>query len=320
MKRIRLCAIALLGVVLAPLLALGQGNLPAKLYWAEQFNNWSQISSAANTYTFNGTCYNVPATDGTAPAYFEFGNPAVPTFYPILILDANPSISEIVTPTSLSTVSSSCGFSASTVNQHISFTLYSGTAGLQDAVGTLSMTATTGQPAVVALDRYWYGLVAALPSTPSVQSVSTIIANLKGAQSVQIVDTTTAPWTYYAWSGTHYVNAQTSNVAPGVTLGSGAGTDATDTIVGNAEFGTITLTTGTTPAASGPIFTLTWPSPTSGGGFSYAPFCSITSVGARSYAGTDASTAGPPATNVFTATATALTASVSGYAWNYSCR
>jgi hypothetical protein len=317
MKRIGLYALALLGIVLAPLLATAQ-NLPAKLYWAEQFNNWSQISQSANTYTFNGNCRNTPATDGTASSYFVFGNPLTPTFYPVLILDASPANSEIVTPTSLSTVSGSCGFAASTVNQHISFTLYSGTAGLQDAVGTLSLTATTGQPAVVALDRYWYGLVAALPTTPTVQSASTIIAGLKGAQSVQIVDTTTAPWTYYTWSGTAYVLAQTTVAAPAVAAGTGAGTAPTIAIKGNAEFGTVTLTTGTTPTASGPIFTLTWVAASSGG-FSYAPFCSITSIGTKTYNGTNASVAGP-AVDTYTATATALTASVAGYVWNYSCR
>jgi hypothetical protein len=316
MKRIGIFALA--GLVLAPLLATAQ-NLPAKLYWAEQYNNWTQISQQANTYTFNGTCRNTPATDGTAPSYFVYGNPVTSVFYPVLILDASPSVSEIVTPTALSTVSGACGFSASTVNQHISFTLSSGTAGLQDAVGSLSLTATTQQPAVVALDRYWYGLVAALPPTPTVQSASTIIANLKGAQSVMIVDTTTAPWTYYAWNGTNYTLAQFSLVAPTLAEGAGAGTGPTATIKGNAQYGTITLTTGTTPTASATIFTLTWPA-LSAGGFSYAPFCSITSIGTKQYTGTNASVAGPPAVDTYTATATALTASVSGYEWNYSCR
>jgi hypothetical protein len=81
----------------------------------------------------------------------------------------------------------------------------------------------------------------------------------------------------------------------------------------------VTLTTGTSPTASATIFTLTWPS-IANGGFQYAPSCTITSIGTRAYTGTNASVAGPPAVDTYTATSSALTASVSGYKWQYTCR
>jgi hypothetical protein len=192
--------LAVFAFLLASLtLAEAQGAIPAPIVYAEQFNNWTLNSQSANTYTFNANCYNSPLAAGISQ-YFEFGPNANP--FPVLIRDANPALSEIVTPSAVSTVSGACGFSASPANQHTSFSVSSGTAGLQDAVTTIGNSALPATSAIVELDRAWYGLVNALPGGVTQQS---IIFNLVGNYAVNLVDITTAPFTFYTWNGSHYV-------------------------------------------------------------------------------------------------------------------
>lgn len=308
--------IALLGLLcVLTVAAMAQGALPPTGVFAEQFNNWSLASQSANTYTFTGTnCFNYPLVNGSLQPYFVFGPTAAA--YPIYIQDANPSNSEIVTPSSTSTTTP-CGFSASTTYTHTSFTVLSGTAGLQDAVGTLASSATPVRPSVVYIDAYYYQLVSGLPGS---QSVPAIIRALKGTTGVNLVDITTAPFTWYTWNGTQYVVSGQSMLAPTLAVtGAGAGTGpASTSIAGNNSSGIVGFTTGTTPTASAAVFTLTWPS-LANGGFSYAPSCTFTSVGTNAYtSGVASSVAGPPAVATFTASATALTASTA-YVFAYRC-
>lgn len=294
-----------------PAVGTAQGQLPAKWIAAEDFNQWSFASQTPNTYTFGGTnCQVFPGV--VMQPFFAFGPSSAP--YPVFIRDANSTLNEIVTPISVSTTSGSCGFVASTANSHTTFAVSSGTAGLQEAVGTLKGTSGTA-PWTVMLDSYWYSLVAGLPST----SAPAIIANLKGSAGVTLVDVTTVPWSFYSWNGTAYTPSASNQTVPTVAAGSGAGTSPTIAVVGTGTSGIVTLTTGTTPSGSAAIFTLTWPS-IANGGFQYAPTCTITSIGTRAYTGTNATVGGPPAVDTYTSTSTALTASVSGYKWQYKCQ
>jgi hypothetical protein len=184
-------------------------GIPPYMVWPEQYNLWSFNSVSANTYTFPGyNCWVSPLTNGTTASFFAFGNSNTSVYFPVFIEDASPALSEIVTPTALSTTPTACGFSAAPVNSHISFTVKSGTAGLQEAVYTLSQPSSASSTANdVMLDQNFYGLVAALPSN---QTVAGIIAALSGSTRVQIVDTTTGPWTYYTWNGSKYVSTSGS--------------------------------------------------------------------------------------------------------------
>lgn len=295
-------------------LAVAQGALPPVYVTAEQFNQWSFNSQAANTYTFAGTnCQVYPQVSGIIPGFFAFGPTSAP--YPVLIRDANPTNSEIVTPSATSTVSGACGFSASPSNQHISFSVSSGTAGLQEAVGTLGSTVTPAYPWTVAIDRAYYQLVSGLPST----SVPKIINALKGSVNVQIVDITTAPFTFYVWNGTSYVPRGGATTPPTLAVsGAGAGTGPSATsITGSATAGTVAFTTGTTPTAAAAVFTLTYPT-VANGGPSYAIACTFTSIGANSYTIGTSATAGTPEVVTFTAGTPALTASTA-YVFNYHC-
>lgn len=297
-----------------PAPAVAQGTFPPAIVYAEQFNNWSYPSQGANQFTFAYTnnCESYPLANAVPP-YFVFGGGTY-GYYPVLIQDANPADSEIVTPTAVTRASGSCGFSAAPANSHTSFTVSSGTAGLQDAVGTLAGGASSG---IVGIDSYFYRLVAALPGS---ETVGKLIYGLKGSSNVQVVDTTTSPWTYYAWNGSHYF--ANGGGTPTAALGTGAGTSPTGpAISGNGAGGTVTLTAGTSPTASATIFTLTYPSGTSSTGFNHQPTCTITSVGASSYTvGTLTYSGSASAGYVVTvpATATALTAATQ-YSFAYSC-
>ena len=292
-----------------------QGNYAPAIVWAEQFNNWTFLSQGANQFTFAQTnCMSYPLVNAVG-AYFVFGNGGTYGYYPVLISDSNPSNSEVVTPTATSQASGSCGFTASPANAHISFTVSSGTAGLQDAVGTI---ASSGQPGVVGIDRTYYNLVGALPGS---KTVGGEIYGLKGSSRVLVVDTTTAPWTYYGWNGAHYF--ANGGGAPSIAAGAALGTGPTGlTLSGNGAQGVISVTTGTS-TATGTLFTLTFLSGTTSTGFNHSPTCTIASVGATAPSGTLAagSVGGSSSAGYqqpFTIATTALTASTF-YSFSYSC-
>lgn len=288
----------------------------AHLVWATEYNNWSLASQAGNSYVFTGTnCINY-SLNGNLPPNFIFGNPGLSVNYPVWIQDANPSNSEIVTPSAISTTTGACGFTASTTYTHPSFTVRSGTVGLQDAVGALGAT-SSAIPWNVLIDKTYYGLVSGLPGS---KTVGGIIAALKGTTNVQVVDTTTNPWTTYSWNGSVYFS--NGGGVPVAALGTGAGTSPTGLVIsGNGAQGVVSFTTGTSPTASAAIFTLTYPSGTTSTGFNHQPTCTIKAVGATSYtAGTVTYSGSASAGYVVTvpATSTALTAATF-YSFSYTC-
>ena len=247
-------ALALLGIVLMAALsvptATAQGNQPPTWVFARNYGGWNIIGQQANTYTFNGgVCNYAPYTNGNAPSFFVFSgyNASVQVFYPVLITDANQALSEIVTPTSTTQTSSSCGFAATTVNSHTSFVLTSGTGGLQEAVITQQQSTPVFN---VILDKFWYQSVAALPGSPTAASV---IASVTGNSNVGIVDTTVTPWKYYAWDGTHYQPVMGSSAFPNLGVSSFtniAAPTALSTSAASAGLITTATTGGTIPASS----------------------------------------------------------------------
>ncbi len=299
--------------------AIAQGNLPPTSVFARSYNGWNIVGQQANTYTFNGgVCTYSPYTNGNAPPFFVFSGlqSSTTVYFPVAIVDADPTKSEIVTPTSTVQGSGSCGFAATTANAHVSFVLSSGTAGLQEAIVSQQQSAPTFD---VFLDKSWYQSVAGLPGSPSAAS---IIAAAKGNSNVAIVDTTTTPWTFYSYNGTGYTVAASNQTVPTLALGQGAGGTPTSTsVVGTGTSGLVSLTTGgTAPTTAATIFTLTWPAIASGG-FQYAPTCTITSAGTNvAPVGTTTSVAGPPAVATYTSNATTALTNTTAYKFSYSCR
>jgi hypothetical protein len=202
---------ALVLVALCALPALAQ-NYPPTWVYARDYNYSAVQSAQANTYTFNGpgSCAYSP-TGGSVNGYvlpiFDFSGSigATTVYFPVAIVDQGspaPTTSEVVTPSSTTNGATTCGFSATTVNSHTTFALQSGTAGLQEAIVYQAQTTPVFD---VVLDREWYQLAAAITGYLNGATPSQMIYNATGNANVGIVDTTTEPWTWYAWNGSHYV-------------------------------------------------------------------------------------------------------------------
>lgn len=279
--RRRLTDLLILAVlVMATVTCFGQANLPPTWVFARAYGGWSILGQQANTYTFNGgVCNFTPYNNGNSPSFFAFsGTQAGSTVYfPVAIFDqgvGTSGTSEIVTPTSTTQSTAACGFAASTANSHTSFTLQSGTAGLQEAIAAQLQAAP---PSIVLLDQYWYDSVFALPGQPTPES---LIKAATGNTAVTVVDTTTSPWTYWRWSGTAYaaVSLSGGTAAPTAAAGAAAGTSPTGpTNTGDGNTISVALTTGTA-TTTGTLFTETW---ANSGAFTYPPACRVYSTGAN---------------------------------------
>ncbi len=119
-------------------------------------------------------------------------------------------------------------------------------------------------------------------------------------------------------SSNSFMKAGTPTFVGGSALGTGG------TITGVAGFtdgdGFVNLTTGTTPAASAGLITITF-----GGTYATIPVCIWWAANAQTAALTGTATAYPSqsdsttALNVFKMGSVALPASTAGYRWGYSC-
>ena len=198
-KSLRL--ITLVGAILTGLLG---GTSPAfaqkspfsgPWYFAADFNQWQLRSQTPNVFTFYPTSLcQANSPNGT---FFPF---KVGT--PIFVQDSVAANSEVLTPSAIVNGAGGCGASVSATRQHGSFFVRSGTAGLQEALNNVAV-AGAAQPAVIYLDRNWYSGVSAIPGA----TAAGVIAAAKGNAKAFLVDVTTAPFTYYTWSGTAYAVA-----------------------------------------------------------------------------------------------------------------
>ena len=324
--------VGLLLVACAVLPVAAQGFPPAAApawVYADNYGRWAIALQNTGTYTFSppSACTVTQVGFNLLSSFYAFADNVA--LAPVLIQDQNQANSEVVTPSSyLAPTSTTCGINVSPANTHYAgATLQSGTGGLQEALNALA-TSSAGQFYTVVLSPEWYKLVnniAAQNATlPASVSPASVIANAKCNATVQLVDVTANPWAYYSCNpNTNRFVLATGSVS--IAAGAGAGTGPTIALSAGSSGsqGTFTLTTGTAPSASAAIATVTLPAPDYGGGFSYAPTCTFTSIGSTAYtSGTASSTAGSGTsggTAVLTASATALTASKSGYAWKYTC-
>lgn len=306
----------LLGAALFAGVATAQINLPPASVLARAYAGWGIQGQQANTYTFNGgACNFAPHNDGNTPSFFVFSGSqnGSTVYFPVYINDANPALSEIVTPTSTVNGASVCGFSASTVNAHTSFSLLSGTAGLQEAVATQLQSAP---PSSVLLDPYWYTLAFALPGSPTPES---LIKSITGNTNVQIIDTTTSPWTYWRWSGSAYAAVSLSGgaAAPTAAAGAALGTSPTGpTFTGDGNTFSVATTAGSA-TTTGTLFTATW---ATSGAFVYPPTCRVWSSGTNSFTAFTTAVTYPSSTHaLLTVTATSAPTAATAYAFKVVC-
>lgn len=324
-----LTAVAFFLASLTPVLA--QGFIPAGAppwVYADSYGRWAIQGQQANTWSFSpaSACQVTQLNFKRQSTFFAFGSTVA--LAPVFVADVNGAKSEVVTPGSAATQTQEvCSVNISPVNSHTTFTLQSGSGGLQEAINTLGGTSKT-VPYTIILSPEWYKLIQGISSVNATltQAVTPadVISNATCTSNIQVIDVTANPWAYYGCNGSGKLTPLTPQ-KPTIAAGAGAGTSPTIALLAgsNNSTGTVTLTTGTSPTASAAIFTLTFSAPDYGGVFPYAPACSFTSVGSTAYTtGTPSSTAGSGTsggTGVLTASATALTASTSGYKFTYSC-
>ena len=113
---------------------------------------------------------------------------------PIKIVDGNPNLTEVATPTSV--FLNVCSVNMATAYNHVPpYYLTSGTGGLQEAI---TANQTVNGANTIVLNSEWYSLIAP-------NNGASIIASVHGIADLGLVDVTTAPNTYYQWNGTQYV-------------------------------------------------------------------------------------------------------------------
>jgi hypothetical protein len=112
---------------------------------------------------------------------------------PIKVVDSNPALTEVATPSSV--FIGACSLNMATVYTHVPpFYLTSGTGGLQEAI---TANQTNDGPNTIVLTAEWYKLIA-----PG--NAAGVIASVHGIPDLGIEDITTTPSTFYQWNGSQY--------------------------------------------------------------------------------------------------------------------
>lgn len=155
---------------------------------ASQYGQWTVQGYSPNSYQFAPTSCRV---QGGSSFFFAFAQGT-----PIKIVDGNPSLNEIVTPTNTVNTNVTCSVSIAPVNNHqLPFSLTSATGGLQEA---LNANVASPQKNTIILDAAWYQLVGA-------SNALAVIAAAQGSTQLGLVDQTQVPYVWYQWSGSQYV-------------------------------------------------------------------------------------------------------------------
>lgn len=160
---------------------------------ASQYGAWRVQGYAANDYTFAPTSCRV---QGGASFFSAFTSGV-----PVEIVDGNPALSEEVTPSSVVINNQTCSISISPQNSHqLPWYIHSATGGLQEA---LNQNLSSSTENTVVLDSLWY----------QVGGSSSVIARVRGAAKLGLVDVTKTPFIWYSWNGSQYVVDPTGAVS-----------------------------------------------------------------------------------------------------------
>lgn len=201
MRRI-VASLAFLLASLTPVLA--QGFNPAQAppwVYADNYGRWAIQGQQANTYTFQvsgvSPCSITQLNYGNSSTFYAFADNVA--LAPVLIQDNNQANSEVVLPGSyLAPTQSTCGPALAPVNSHTTFSLQSGTGGLQEAINAVG-TGSTAK--LIYLSKEWYGLVNGIAGNNSTLAQSTtpskVISSVTCSAGVTVVDITTVPATTY---------------------------------------------------------------------------------------------------------------------------
>jgi hypothetical protein len=204
--------IVLLALMIGGCAELRAQNIEGQII-ASEYGKWRVPGYAANTYSsFAPSSCRV---QGGASFFFAF-TPGTS----LSIVDANPSLTETVTPSAVVNSNVACAVSIAPVNDHqLPFYFASATGGLQEA---LNQNLTNPQANTVILDNTFY------QSVGGAANVATIIAAAQGNANLGLIDVTQVPTVWYRWNGTQYVRVGNGGV------GTGLNTLANDLVANNS--------------------------------------------------------------------------------------
>lgn len=265
MRRI-IASFAFLLALLTPVFAVGQGFVPAAAppaVYADNYGRWVLQGQQANTYTFQvsgfSPCQITQLNFSDSSTFYAFSNAVA--LAPVFIQDNNSANSEVVTPGSFLPPSpTSCGPALAPVNAHTTFSLQSGTGGLQEALN-IQGAATTGQPSLIILSKEWYKLLngiagsnATLATTVQPSLVIRAAKCAVGSAGAIVQDITTSPAMNYVCGSAGTLVADVAGSAfPNLRVTSFTGISApTALTTATSAAGMITTgaTGGTIPASS----------------------------------------------------------------------
>lgn len=238
--------------------SIAQGFNPAQAPpWvlADNYGRWALQGRLPNTYTFpvsgSSPCQITQLNYGDSSTFLANSNTVA--LAPVLIADNDAQNAEVLTPASVFPQTSSvCGWGLNATHPHISFSIQSGTGGLQEAINAVGGS-TAPYPTVIYLSPQWYKLVAGISSLNSTLASqvtpSNILADATCTSKVFVVDLTTLPATDYQCSGSSLV------VVP-----SSAATSLAGGAKGSAPYQSANSTTAflASPITSGHTFVYAW--------------------------------------------------------------
>lgn len=204
-------------LALAATCAWGQGQGSGILY-ASDFNAWSlpqSTSPTAGMILWPSAICNVSSTAYTFMA--------VKVGRPITIVDAVSSQTETVIPTSVTNNGGTCSVTAPMTYTHMSYSVRSGTAGLQEAI---DFSSRVSGGAVVVLTPAW----------TIAGGSSGMITAATGQTSVSILDQRTATLCSYSWGGSAYANVGCNTAGSALT-----GVTASTGITGGGTSGNVSV-------------------------------------------------------------------------------
>ena len=237
----------IVALIFAAISAAGfaQSNQSYQQRWlfASDFGQWTIHNQTASTYSWSPSSICLSSANGSSTTFVPFNTNA-----PVEIVDlTNPTQNEVKTPSAVSYNASVCSIGITPTYTHYSFYVQSGTAGLQEAINSVSPTAP--YPTLIWIDRNWYSMAWNVPGTIP----AAIIASAAGNNNAVIVDNTTAPFTYWVWNGTSYAASGATTNFPNQKVSSYTNIAAPTALsTSSVTTGIITTSTtgGTIPASS----------------------------------------------------------------------
>ena len=177
----------LLSLLLLPFTSAAQGFNGGILY-ASDFDNWNLPQGTGPA--MGSIAWQDQNICKVGSSGYNFVAPKVGR--PLLIVDVNPNMSETVVPTTVIVGPQGCSLTASMAHPHYTYTVRSGTKGLQEAI---DYNAGTWYGALVFFTRQW----------TQIGGTNAMLPGLTGNASVWLVDERTNCPVPYTWGGSTYV-------------------------------------------------------------------------------------------------------------------